>query len=125
MLWFCASEAVSWQCCFHLDPKSCLRLMVSCPLSPDHRLMSTVYISTERHLSTVYCLKYHICKYYTFLSDSVKVGVFLPCPLPERQAMVLWSPIKAVTHSLIISLNRREQTCLQGSATGVEEWTFS
>ena len=41
-------------------------------------------------------------------------GLFLlPWPLPERQAMVLLPPCGRITHSLTISLNRQEQTCLQ------------
>ena len=44
---------------------------------------------------------------------SVHVWTFLPWPLPERQAMVMWPPCWKVAHLLIISLNRQEQTCLQ------------
>ena len=47
---------------------------------------------------------------------------FLPWPLPERQATVLWPPIKGVTDHL----TEQTRTDMSAkSATGVEEYNFS
>ena len=48
--------------------------------------------------------------------------LFLPWPLPETQAMVLWPPCWNVTHSLTHHFTEQTRTDMSGKPeTGVEE----